>query len=128
MVKKFEPKKVICLANSDRFKYTCKNIHRDAEGHEINNTYRFNQGVPYLVKNLEDYEEMISLEMFKAFEEKEETAKEKKEREKAEEKAKKAKEKAEKEAEAKKDSEENKVEETKESDGADSIIEPPVTE
>ena len=63
----FKPKKVIYLLSGDRFKYTCKNIHLDSQGHEVNNTYRFNKGVAYLVKNQEDYDELIAQDMFEAY-------------------------------------------------------------
>lgn len=103
----FKPKKIICLIKTDRFKYTCKNIHLDKQEHEINNTYRFNKGVPYLIKNKEDYDELVSLDMFEDFkEEVKETAKEKRDREKAEKEAEEAK-KAEEEQEAEESSEDN---------------------
>ncbi len=126
MVKDFEPKKIICLITTDRFKYTCKNIHLDPQKHEINNTYRFNKDVPYLVKNKEDYEEMLSLDMFEAYEEKiekTETEKERKAREKEE--AKKLEKDSKKNKEAEKDL---KTVPSEQTDGADSITERPVSE
>jgi hypothetical protein len=86
----YKPKLVICLAKGDSFKYTCKNIHLDSSNHEVNNTYRFNRNVSYLVKNQEDYDELINHDMFEAYSEEEEvkevkeTKKEKKAREKKE--------------------------------------------
>ena len=67
LIMEFKPKKVICLLKGDSFKYTCKNIHLDSQGHEVNNTYRFNKGVAYLVKNQEDYDELIAQDMFEAY-------------------------------------------------------------
>lgn len=36
--------------------------------HPVTNTYRLNSGVPYLVKNKEDYEEMIESGLFNDYE------------------------------------------------------------
>lgn len=91
----FKPKEVICSAKTDSFKYTCKNVHLDEQEHEVNNTYRFNKGVPYLVKNQEDYDELVNHDMFEAYDKivvpkivpkvtKVESSREKKAREKAE--------------------------------------------
>ena len=100
----FKPQKVICLLKGDSFKYTCKNIHLDSSGHEVSNTYRFNKGVAYLVKNQEDYDELILLDdMFEAYGEEEIKIEVEKVEVKETKKEKKAREKAEKEAEALKD-------------------------
>ena len=97
-MKQFEPKKVICTQSSLTYKYECKNIHKNELGHSITNAYRFLKGVPYLIKNQEDYEEIIALNIFEDYVEpetiaksvKSETTKERKLRKKAE--AKRAKE------------------------------------
>ena len=105
-MKQFVPKPIICTQNSLTYRYTCKNIHLNKLGHQITNTYRFNKGVPYLIKNQEDYDEIIALPIFedyitpeeKAESAKSETTKQRKVREKAEAKAnKEAAEKSEKE-------------------------------
>ena len=123
----FKPKKIICLIKTDRFKYTCKNIHLDEQKHEINNTYRFNKGVPYLIKNKEDYDELIAIDMFEPYEEKKETAKEKKAREKAEKEAEEGKklEDSEEDNDLKDEPEAVPAEQT---DGADSITKRPDAE
>lgn len=82
----FKPKYVKCLIKTDRYKYTCKNIHLDEQGHESNTVYRFNTKMPYLVKNQEDYDELISLDMFEAHDSGEKEVKKKsKKKEKVEE-------------------------------------------
>lgn len=94
-MKQFVPKPIICTQNSLTYKYTCKNIHLNGQGHPMTNTYRFNKGVPYLIKNQEDYDEIIALPIFedyktpeqKAESVKSETTKQRKLREKAEAKA-----------------------------------------
>ena len=129
----FKPKPIIFNGTTDSYKYQCKNIHDvtiDKKVHKISNNYRFNRDVPYLIKNQEDYDELIANDMFDDYVEPEEkpvsapseTSKERKLREKAEAKA-------DKEAvkKAKEDKEEKplKIVPAKETDGADTITERP---
>ena len=92
---KFKPKWVVCLLSRDSYSYKCNNVHKNDMG-EYSNTYRF-MGKPlrYLVKDKEDYNELMGLDIFEDYEApgeieesaKSETTKERKLREEAEAKA-----------------------------------------
>ena len=72
---KFTPTWIICTKEIGR--YSCKNVQEvvlDGKIHKVNNTYRLNSGVPYLIKNETDYNEMIELDIFEDYEEPEEKA------------------------------------------------------
>lgn len=59
MAKKFKPTQVYCTQDSTFFNVECKSQNR----------YRFLKGVPYLIKNKEDYDELMALPFIVAAEE-----------------------------------------------------------
>ena len=98
----FKPKWVKCVLNTDSYKYECTTPHKvmmDKKEHVITNTYRFT-GKPllYLIKDEDDYNEIIANPKFIDYVEPEEkpesmpseTSKERKLREQAENEAAKA--------------------------------------
>ena len=130
---KFKPTWVVCLLRTDSFKYECKVSHDvlvDGKMHKMSNTYRFT-GRPllYLIKDEEDYNEIIANPNFEDYELPEEkpvsapseTTKQRKLRKRAEAKA--AKEKAKKLKEDEK--KELKPVPAEQTDGADTITERP---
>ena len=88
---KFEPKVIFCTLKRDSYKYLCK-THTDENGNQVGERYQFSGNMTCLVKNKEDYDELIALNIFEDYntpEEapvsvKSETTKERKLRERAE--------------------------------------------
>ena len=70
-MKDFTPKWIVCLKNTDSYKYECKTHYEkvmDGKVHTICNTYRFvGKPLRYLIKKKEDYDEMISLPIFEDY-------------------------------------------------------------